>query len=110
LVTDCHSIVARWRNYVSQLLNVHGVDDVRQTEMHIAEPRVSESNVFEGEMAVEKLKSHKSQGTEQIPSEFIKAGVRHFALKFINLLILFGVRRNCQKSGRSQSVYLSIRR
>jgi len=29
LVTDCHSIVVRWRNHVSQLLNVHGVNDVR---------------------------------------------------------------------------------
>jgi hypothetical protein len=61
-------------------------------------------------MVVEKLKSHKSPGTEKIPSEFFKAGVRHFALRFINLLILFGVRRNCLKSGTSQSVYLSIRR
>ena len=33
VVTDCHSILARWRNYLSQLLNVHGVNDVRRTEM-----------------------------------------------------------------------------
>jgi hypothetical protein len=32
LVTDYHSILARWRNHISQLLNVHGVNDVRQTE------------------------------------------------------------------------------
>jgi len=25
LVADCHSIVARWRNYFSQLFNVHGL-------------------------------------------------------------------------------------
>ena len=31
LVTDCHSILARWRNHFSQLFNVHGVSDVRQT-------------------------------------------------------------------------------
>jgi len=29
LVTDIHSILARWRNHFSQLLNVHGVNDVR---------------------------------------------------------------------------------
>jgi len=40
LVTDCHSIVARWRNHFSQLFNVHGVSDVRQTERHTAEPQV----------------------------------------------------------------------
>jgi len=36
LVADCHSIVARWRDYFSQLLNVHGVNDIRQTEMNTA--------------------------------------------------------------------------
>jgi len=30
LGADSHSILARWRNYFSQLLNVHGVNDVRQ--------------------------------------------------------------------------------
>jgi hypothetical protein len=29
LVADSHSIMARWRNYFSWLLNVHGVNDVR---------------------------------------------------------------------------------
>jgi len=33
LVADSHSIMARWRNYFSQLLNVYGVDDVRQAEI-----------------------------------------------------------------------------
>jgi len=32
LVADSHSILARWRNNFSQLLNVHGVNDVRKTE------------------------------------------------------------------------------
>ena len=31
--TDCHSILARWRNYLSQLLNVHAFNDIMQTEM-----------------------------------------------------------------------------
>ena len=42
LVTDIHSILARWRNHFSQLLNVHGVNDVRQTGRHTAEPLVPE--------------------------------------------------------------------
>ena len=37
LVADSRSILARWRNYFSQLLNIHGVNDVRQTEMHTVE-------------------------------------------------------------------------
>ena len=34
LVTDSHSMLARWRNHFSKLFNVHGISDVRQTETH----------------------------------------------------------------------------
>jgi len=34
LVADSHSILARWRNHFSQLLNVNGVNDVRQRDTH----------------------------------------------------------------------------
>ena len=47
LVTGSYSIVASWRNYFSQLLNAHGVNDVRQTEIHTAEPLVPEPSAFE---------------------------------------------------------------
>jgi len=33
-VTDSHTMLARWRKHFSQLLNVHEVNDVRQTEIH----------------------------------------------------------------------------
>jgi len=59
LVTDCHSIFVRWRNHFSQLFNVYGVNDIRQTEMHTAEPLVPELSAFEVELAIDKLKSHK---------------------------------------------------
>ena len=36
LVTDSHSIVARWRNDFSQILNELGFSDVRQAEIHTA--------------------------------------------------------------------------
>ena len=38
LVADSHNILAMWRNNFSQLLNVHGVNDVRQTEINKPEP------------------------------------------------------------------------
>ena len=59
LVADSHSILARWRNYFSQLLNVHGVNDVRQTEIHTTESLVPEPSAFEIELAIEKPTSHK---------------------------------------------------
>jgi len=74
LVTDSHSIVARWRNHFSQMLNVHGLNDVRQTEICTAEPQVPELSACEVELAIEKLKSHKSPGTEKIPADLIKTG------------------------------------
>jgi FMN-dependent NADH-azoreductase len=41
-LADSHCILKRWKNYFSQLLNVHGVSDVRQVrvEIHTAEPLV----------------------------------------------------------------------
>jgi hypothetical protein len=76
LVTDCHSILARWRDHFLQLFNVRGVNEVRQTEIHTEEPIVLELSAFEVEMAVEKIKRRRSPGTDQIPTEFITAGGR----------------------------------
>jgi hypothetical protein len=59
LVTDCHIILAKWRNHFSQHLNVHGVIDVRQTEIHTAEPVVPEPSAYEVDRATEKLKRQK---------------------------------------------------
>ena len=72
-MADSHSIVARWRNYFCQLFNVHGVQDVGQAEIHTAEPLVPEPSAAEVELAIDKLKSHKWPGIDQIPVELIKA-------------------------------------
>ena len=75
LVEDSHRFVVKWRNYFSQLFNVHGVKDVGQAETHTAaEPLVPEPSAFEVELAIGKLKSHKSPGIDEIPAELIKAG------------------------------------
>jgi hypothetical protein len=41
--------------------------------MHTAEPLIPEVSSFEAEIAIEKLKRDKSQGTDQILVEFIQA-------------------------------------
>jgi len=56
-------------------------------------------------MAIEKPKRHKSTGIDQIP-----AGVGQFVLRSINLLILFGIRSNSRRTGRSRLLYLFMRR
>jgi len=53
LVTDSHSILARRMYHFLLLLNVHGVNDVRQTEIHTAQPLMPELSAFEFEMAME---------------------------------------------------------
>jgi len=66
--------VARWKKYFSQLFNVHRVKDVRQAEIHTAEPLVPEPSASEFELAIDKIKNHKSPGIDEIPAELIKAG------------------------------------
>jgi len=56
-------------------LNVNDFNVVRQTSIHTAEPLVLEQSVFEIELAIENLKSHKSPGINQISAELIKTGV-----------------------------------
>jgi len=67
LVADSHSILARWRNSFSQILNVHGVNDVRQTEIHTAEPLVPEPSASELGCLLKPKKSRKP-GIDQIPA------------------------------------------
>jgi len=62
-----------------------GVNDVRQTEIHTAEPLMPEPSAFEVEMAIEELKRHKSLGIDQIPVELIKAGGRTIRSKIPKL-------------------------
>ena len=81
-----HIIVDRWRNYFSQQFNLHGDKDVEQTEIHTAEPLVPDPSASEFELAIEKLKSHKSPGIDQIPAELIKVGGRTLCLEIHKLI------------------------
>jgi hypothetical protein len=58
----------------NQVLNVHGVHDVKQMDIHTAQPLVPEPSLVRVEIAIGKLKSYKSPGTGQILAELIKAG------------------------------------
>jgi hypothetical protein len=87
LFADSHNIMVRWRNYFSKILTAHGVSDVRQAEIHTAEPLVPEPSVLEVEMATEKLKSYKSPGIDQISVELIKAGDRAIRCVLHKLII-----------------------
>jgi hypothetical protein len=49
-----------------------GLMALGRKEIHTAEPLVPELSVFDVELAIEKLKSHKSLGIDHIPAELIK--------------------------------------
>jgi hypothetical protein len=55
LLADSHNILNRWKNYFSQLLNVHRISDVRQIEIQTAEPLVPDPSSFEVEIAKFKI-------------------------------------------------------
>jgi hypothetical protein len=74
LLADYHNILNRWKNSSSQLLNVHNVSNVRQIEVHSAEPLVPGPSHHEVIIAIAKLKKYKSPGSDQIPAELIQAG------------------------------------
>jgi len=72
-------------------LNVHGVNDVRQTEIHTAQPLMFQPIALDVDMATEKLKRQKSPGIDQIPAELIKVEDTKICYRSVNILILFGM-------------------
>jgi hypothetical protein len=74
LLADSHNILNKWKNNFSQLLNVNNVSDVRQTEVHKAEPLVPGPSRLEVEISIAELKKYKSASSDQIPAELIQAG------------------------------------
>ena len=66
---------------------MHGVKDVGQAEIHTAEPLVPEPSTSEVELAIDKLKSHKSPRIDEIPAELIKVEGRTICLEIHKLII-----------------------
>jgi hypothetical protein len=70
-LADTYKILNRWKNYFSQLLDVHGVSEFRQIEVHTAEPLVPGPSHLEVEIAIAKLKKYKAPGNDQIRAELV---------------------------------------
>jgi hypothetical protein len=65
LIADSSKILIRRKNCFSQLLNAHRVSEVRQMEIHPAEPLIQESNTFENKFTIPNMKSYISLNTDQ---------------------------------------------
>jgi hypothetical protein len=55
LIADPQNVLNRWKTFFNHVLNVHGVHDVRQMDIHTAEPLVPEPSLVESEIAIGKL-------------------------------------------------------
>jgi hypothetical protein len=89
LLADPHKILNKWKNYLCELFYVNGVGGVRQTEIHRAEPFVSQPSASEAEVAIGKLKNYRPPGFDQIPAELIQVGgeiLRSEIYKLIKLI------------------------
>jgi hypothetical protein len=91
-------------------LNVHSVSDVRQIEIHTAEPLVPDLSPFEVEIATAKLKRFKSPGSDQSPQNLFKQEVKYYVPRSISQLNLFGIIKNCLINGRCLLLYQFTRR
>jgi hypothetical protein len=88
-------------NYFFQLLNVRTVYNVRQFEIHAAEPLVTDSSHFEFDIAIAKLRLYKLPRIYQIAVEFILAGDESLISEIQKLITPLVIRYNCFSSGRS---------
>ena len=71
---------------------------------------MAEPSAFEVELVTEKLKDKNQQVLIKFQQNWLKKEAGQFVLRPRNLNIVFGIRRNCPRSGRSQSMYLFTRR
>jgi hypothetical protein len=55
---DPQNVLNRWKHFFNQVLNVHGVHNVRQKNTHTAEPLVQEPSLVEVEIAIVKSKRY----------------------------------------------------
>lgn len=62
-------------------MNLHGVNEVRQSEKHKAEPVVLELAPFEFEVATGRLKTHKLFDSDRITAELFQACLGIFLSK-----------------------------
>ena len=60
---------------------------MKHTDIHTAEPLVPETSAFETDLAIEKVRGHKSPGIDQIPAELITAGIRKIRYEFHKIII-----------------------
>jgi hypothetical protein len=73
LLPDTHNILNMFKNCFSHLLNICNIRDIKQKEVHLAEPLAHGPNCLEVEIGIAKLKRYKSSRSDQITAELIQS-------------------------------------
>jgi hypothetical protein len=92
------------KHYFFQLLNVHRVSDVRQTEIHTSELLVLHPSNFDVGSAIANLRRYKSTGSDQIPAELVLARgeILHSKFHKFHQVEEDQVGRACSTNGRDE--------
>jgi hypothetical protein len=80
---------------------VHNISDVKQIEVHMAEPLVPGPSRLEVEIAIAKLKKCKSPGSDQILAELIQARGEILLSAIHKLIILALSKYTCNRNWNS---------
>jgi hypothetical protein len=104
LLADSHSIINKWKHYFCQLLNVHTVSEVRQTEVHMAEPLMPDLSPFKVEIVIARLKEYKSPGSK-IVAQLIQAEGKTVPSEIHKLIHSIWNEEVLPTSGRSLLLY-----
>jgi hypothetical protein len=110
LLADPRNVLNRWKNFFNQVLNVHAVYDIRQMDIHTAEPLIPEPVFVEVEIAIGKLKSYKSPGTDQIPAELIKTGGETLCSEIHRLICSMWNKEELPQQWKESILYQFIKR
>jgi hypothetical protein len=89
---------------------VHNVSDVRQIELHTAEPLVPGPRCVEVDIVIAKMKKYKSPGSDEIPAELIQAGNETLLSVIHKLINSVWNKEKCLISGRSLLLYQFTKR
>jgi hypothetical protein len=102
LLADSHNIINICKKSLFQIVIMHIFIDVRQIEIHTADPLPLRPSPFEVERAMHNanLSKYKSTGSVQIVAELIQAG-DEILLRSIKSLVVFERRKKCMISGRN---------
>jgi hypothetical protein len=80
-------------------------------DKHMAEPLVSEPSLVEGwKLLLQNWKGINPQVLITFWSNWLKQEVKHYVLRYTNLVVSLGIRRTCHRSGRSLLFYQFIKR